>query len=547
MASPDTNSSTLTFESNGTNGSFDPHYPSPVSFKLEGPNYLGWQSLFLPFLRSNSLLEFVDGSKPTPNKDLPDNTLNPTYGIWFRKDQALLGCIPSSIIETLVSILYGLDSSRPILDYLQTAKALADQLAAAGKPVDDQDLISYIIDGLQLVFNPFITSYNFASRDKELTIDEFNAELLSYEALIDSQCVYLASNTTHFALTTSRHPPTELAAMVAESNATYEHQVWYADSGANAHITSEAKTLTLQQPFTGQDTDCRFCLDNNCYFIIAGFDFTVKENQTGKMLLHRQVENGLYPIGGSKSLQNKLLCLMATIGITTSMDHWHSRLGDSSKFVLESLARIKSFSLSNSVNKLGFCSSCQLGKAKQLPFHELTRQSAVPLSLVHSDVWASPLMSVCGCRYYVLFVDDFSRNLLALYEQCLIQSGMHAAMGQEFDALMENGLHLRQSTYISDLLDRTKMIGAKPLSSPTMSGSKLSVEEGGLLQDATECGQIVDWAGSPDNRKSKSGYGVFLGQNLISWSAKKQNMVFRSSKKVEYRSMALAADELYWL
>ena len=45
--------------------------------------------------------------------------------------------------------------------------------------------------------------------------------------------------------------------MVAESNATYEHQVWYADSGANAHITSEAKTLTLQQPFTGQDTDCR--------------------------------------------------------------------------------------------------------------------------------------------------------------------------------------------------------------------------------------------------------------------------------------------------
>ena len=41
--------------------------------------------------------------------------------------------------------------------------------------------------------------------------------------------------------------------MVAKSNAAYEHQVWYADSGANAHITSEAENLTHQQPFNGQD------------------------------------------------------------------------------------------------------------------------------------------------------------------------------------------------------------------------------------------------------------------------------------------------------
>ena len=51
-----------------------------------------------------------------------------------------------------------------------------------------------------------------------------------------------------------RHPPAELAAMVVESNAANEHQVWYADSVANAHITSEAEKLTHQQPFNGQDT-----------------------------------------------------------------------------------------------------------------------------------------------------------------------------------------------------------------------------------------------------------------------------------------------------
>ena len=119
-ASPDTNSSTLTSENNDTNGSFNPHYPLPVSFKLEGPNYLGWYSLFLPFLRSNSLLEFVDGSKPAPNKNLLDNTPNLAYGIWFWIDQALFGCTLSSIAETLVSSVYGLDCSYKVWNTLLT-------------------------------------------------------------------------------------------------------------------------------------------------------------------------------------------------------------------------------------------------------------------------------------------------------------------------------------------------------------------------------------------------------------------------------------------
>ena len=158
----------------------------------------------------------------------------------------------------------------------------------------------------------------------------------------------------------------------------------------------------------------------------------------------------------------------------------------------------------------------------------------------------------------------------------------------------QNGLYLTQTKYISDILHRTKMVGAKPYSAPTVSGSKMSQFDGDPLSDGTEYRQIVgalqyctltrpdiafsvnqlcqfmhsptsahwtttkrvlrylkgtidhglflptgslqlsaycdfDWAGGLDDCHSTGGYGIYLGSFLVSWVAKKQTTVSRSS------------------
>uniref|UniRef100_A0ACD5T832 Uncharacterized protein n=1 Tax=Avena sativa TaxID=4498 RepID=A0ACD5T832_AVESA len=57
----------------------------------------------------------------------------------------------------------------------------------------------------------------------------------------------------------------------------------------------------------------------------------------------------------------------------------------------------------------------------------------------------------------------------------------------------------------------------------------------------------ADWAGCPDTRKSTSGFGVFLGDNLVSWASKRQNTVSRSSAEAEYHAVANVVAESCWL
>ena len=64
---------------------------------------------------------------------------------------------------------------------------------------------------------------------------------------------------------------------------------------------------------------------------------------------------------------------------------------------------------SPSDNHVLVCDACQRGKSRQLSYTASSRVSTMPLELIHSDVWGPAVSSSGGYKYYVSFIDDYSR------------------------------------------------------------------------------------------------------------------------------------------
>lgn len=51
-----------------------------------------------------------------------------------------------------------------------------------------------------------------------------------------------------------------------------------------------------------------------------------------------------------------------------------------------------------------------MSKEHRLKFNTSNSRSKGVLELVHSDVWQAPVLSIGGAKYFVSFIDDYSRR-----------------------------------------------------------------------------------------------------------------------------------------
>ena len=133
----------------------------------------------------------------------------------------------------------------------------------------------------------------------------------------------------------------------------------------------------------------------------------VKDSQTGQIVGTARKVGRLFELIFLHLPSSRLSNFVVSGQKTSSLALWHSRLGHAS---ISKVKQLVSRGLLGSVSNKSFdCMPSQFGKQIALPFNNSVSHALSPFDLIHSDVWPSPITTQGGSRYFVIFVDDFSR------------------------------------------------------------------------------------------------------------------------------------------
>ena len=131
----------------------------------------------------------------------------------------------------------------------------------------------------------------------------------------------------------------------------------------------------------------------------------------------------------------------------TTPTNWHHRLGHPAPPILQHIISTSSLESSSSFTKDFSCNACLCNKSHKLPFSTSSLVSTHPLQIIFSDVWTSPVISSNGFKYYVIFVDHFTKYIW--FYPLHRKSDVHEVF-KRYKTIVENYFHHKITTLYSD-------------------------------------------------------------------------------------------------
>ena len=190
-----------------------------ISLRLSNTNFLYWRMQMKPFLLGQGVYSFVDGTSPCPPSHLISTTtslpsVNPSYLLWTQQDHLIMSALLSSLSTEVLHLVVDCKTSQEIWTtletalaspsnsrimqlhgafqelrqhddsastYLQKAKALFDELAAAGRPISMAEFNLYVFRGLHSDFKDLVTS--LSTKADPISYTDLHSHLLTHEFL----------------------------------------------------------------------------------------------------------------------------------------------------------------------------------------------------------------------------------------------------------------------------------------------------------------------------------------------------------------------------
>jgi hypothetical protein len=189
--------------------------------KLGKGNFVLWQAQVLPAIRGARLTGYLDGTIAAPateivvkRDDKEVKELNPAYEDWESQDQKVLHFLITSLsrevlphavgartatelwatlqdmysarsrsvtTNTRIALANAEKGSKTMAEYVAAMKTLENEMISAGKILEDEDMVSYILAGLRdNEYNSLVAA--ILARTTPITISELYAQLDSYES-----------------------------------------------------------------------------------------------------------------------------------------------------------------------------------------------------------------------------------------------------------------------------------------------------------------------------------------------------------------------------
>ncbi|WVZ53456.1 hypothetical protein U9M48_004396 [Paspalum notatum var. saurae] len=194
-----------------------------ITEKLSKSNYGMWKAQVLAAVRGSRLVGHLTGASQAPSAEIDGEVdgktckvPNPAYEEWYATDQQVLGFILTSLtkevlsqvatketaaaawstikdmfssqtraraVNTRLALATAQKGQQTIAEYVAKMRALGDEMAAAGRPLEDDELVEYILTGLDLDFNPIVSA--LVARTEPISVNEVYSQLLAFETRLE--------------------------------------------------------------------------------------------------------------------------------------------------------------------------------------------------------------------------------------------------------------------------------------------------------------------------------------------------------------------------